>query len=101
MINNYNVKTIKFVEDSVVEVIYEYSFLFSSIEKIYFPAILKELKEGWCCETEYLTKITISPFNGQFIFKDDKYLLGKSNPNNDEFDVLLLASRDIEEFSIP
>ena len=70
------------------------------VEEIYFPASLKELKEEWCYDIENLTKITISPFNGQFIFKDGKYLLGKSNPNNDEFDVLLFASRDIEEISI-
>lgn len=33
--------------------------------------------------------------------KENKYLLGKSDPNNDEFDILLFASRDIEKISIP
>ena len=27
--------------------------------------------------------------NGQFIFNDDNYLLGKSDENNNEFDVTL------------
>ena len=58
------------------------------------------MKERRCCDTEKLTKITISPLNGQFIFKDDKYLLSKSNINNDKFDVLLFASSDIEEISV-
>ena len=62
---------------------------------------MKELKEGWCYEATKLNKIIISPSNDQFIFKEDKYLLGKTNNNNDEFDILLFASRNIEEISIP
>ena len=31
--------------------------------------------------------IEISPLNGQFIFKDDKYLIGKSDQNNNESDI--------------
>ena len=60
-----------------------------------------ELKEGWCSDTEKLRRIIISPFNGQFIFKEDKYLIGKSNQNNDEFDKLLFVRRDIKKISIP
>ena len=33
--------------------------------------------------------------------KDDKYLIGKSDSNNDEFDNLLFVIRDIKEISIP
>ena len=46
-------------------------------------------------------KFIISPLNDQFIFKDGKFLLGKSDSSNDEFDNLLFVRRDIEEFSIP
>ena len=42
----------------------------------------------------------ISPLNGQFIFKDDKFLLGKSEENNDDFDNLLFVYRDIKKVSI-
>ena len=52
------------------------------IKEIHFPASLKELKQGWCPDTRNLTKITISPLNSQFIYKDDKYLLGKTDPNS-------------------
>ena len=62
---------------------------------------MKELKERWCCDTKYLKKITISPTNCQFKFIDDKYLIGKSESKNDEFDKLLFVSRDIIEISIP
>ena len=46
-------------------------------------------------------KIIISPSNGQFKFIDDKYLIGKSDSNKEEFDILLFVRRDINEFSIP
>ena len=58
------------------------------------------MKEGWRGGTKNLTRIIISPSNGQFIFKKDKYLIGKSNKNNDEFDKLLFVRRDIKEISI-
>ena len=32
---------------------------------------------------------------------NNEYLLGKSDENNEEFDILLFASRDIKEISIP
>ncbi|KAK8847259.1 hypothetical protein M9Y10_019845 [Tritrichomonas musculus] len=97
-----NIRTFEFEQDSAVETIYGYIFFYMSpIENIYFPPSLKELKKEWCLGTNNLTKITISPLNGQFIMKDDKYLLGKSDPNKDEFDILLFVRRDIKEVSIP
>ena len=62
---------------------------------------MRELKEGWCNFTSNLININISPLNDQFIFKDDKYLFGKSNPNSNVFDTLLFARRDIKEIVIP
>ena len=62
---------------------------------------MRELREGWCHETSNLTKIIISPSNDQFTFKEDKYLLGKTDPNIDEFDKFLFLRRDIKEISIP
>lgn len=38
--------------------------------------------------------------NDRFKYKDDKYLLTKSNINNDNYDVLLFARRDIQEAEI-
>ena len=53
-------------------------FLFLKLKDIYFLASLKELKDGWCEETKYLKKIIISQLNSQFEFKEDKYLVCKS-----------------------
>ena len=60
-----------------------------------------ELKVLGCSDTEKLKRIIISPSNGQFIFKEDKYLIGKCNQNDAEFDKLLFVRRDIKEISIP
>ena len=62
---------------------------------------MKELKEGWCAHTSLLTKITISPSNGQFKFVKNKYLIGKSDENKDEFDILFFGCREIKEISVP
>ena len=97
----FSIDFIKFSEDSAVKTVYQKAFYHSHIKEIYFPASLKELKEGWCEGADNLRKIIISPSNGQFKFVDDKYLIGKSDENNDEFDTLLFVPRNIEEFSIP
>ena len=51
--------------------------------------------------TNKLTKIIISPLNGQFTLKKNKYLLGKTDPNIDEFDKFLFVCRDVKKISIP
>ena len=68
---------------------------------LHFPASLKELKEDWCSDIQNLNKIIISPKNGQFMMKEEKYLIGKNDPNKDEFDKLLFGCHDIDEISIP
>ena len=87
--------------DSNLQTIEPYAFKCTTFKEIYFPSKLKELKKGWCCETSGLTEITISPLNDHFVFKDGKYLLGKSEENSNEFDVLLFAIPKIIEVSIP
>ena len=74
----------------------KHAFYNTEIEELYFPPSLKELKEGWCTGANKLTKIIISPIQGQFTFKEDKYLLGKSEISKEEFDNLLFVRRDIK-----
>ena len=96
-----NLRKVEIPTNSNLQTIEEYAFSFSNIEEISFPKSLLELKERWCTGIEKLRRITISPSNGQFIFKDDKYLIGKSNQNDAEFDKLLFVRRDIKEIPIP
>ena len=94
-------KRISFPENSAVSTIYEYSFYLSGVETISIPASLIELKIGWCCYTDNLTNIIIPKSNNRFLYKDNKYLLSKSDQQNEDFDILLLARRDIKEALIP
>ena len=94
-------KKVEIPTDSNLQIIEECAFAETNIEEIYLPKNMIELKDGCFNDTKKLTKILISPSNNQFIFKDDKYLLGKSNINNDKFDVFLFIRRDIEEISLP
>ena len=52
--NNLAIKSISFPPSSRVYTIHADAFKNSNIEKIYLPAFLKELREGWCNETPNL-----------------------------------------------
>ena len=113
-----NLKEIKFLEDSELETIDHNAFYDSAIEYIDFPSQLKKLNEGWNNGIENLKKISISLSNKYFRYVDEKYLLTKSNINDDKdddnsnnnknnnddeeiYDVLIFARRDIVEANIP
>lgn len=99
--SNSNIKTIKFEDGSAVRTFYKSAFAFSKVEEIHFPDSLTDLKEGWCCATSKLKRIIISESNDRFIYKDGKYLVGKSDNKSDDFDTLLFVRRDINEVSLP
>ena len=98
---NPNVKTVKFDKNSKVTTIYQNAFSSLYIEEIYFPDSLSELKERWCNNTSKLSEILVSKSNNKFKYIDDKYLVGKTDINSDEFDNLLFVRRDADEISIP
>lgn len=95
------IKTLRFNENSKIGTIYQKSFMNSTIETLYIPQHLKELRGGWCVGSINLRKIEISPLNNNFLFDQNKYLLGKTDPQSDNFDALLFAICDISEASIP
>lgn len=39
---------------------------------------MTELKDEWCCDTLYLTKISVSPSNPRYCCLDEKFIIGKS-----------------------
>ncbi|KAK8898133.1 hypothetical protein M9Y10_000403 [Tritrichomonas musculus] len=78
-----------------------YAFTLAEVSEIYFPASLKELEKEWCCAMSRLRRINVSQLNKKFVFKDSIYLLGKTDENEDDYDILLFARRDIREISIP
>lgn len=86
-----------------------------SLKKLCFPPSLEELQERWCGMNEMLNEIVISPDNQNFKFTDeykinsipklecleDKPKMIVSKSDNQNFDTVIFASRNIEEAAIP
>ncbi|KAK8838436.1 hypothetical protein M9Y10_033062 [Tritrichomonas musculus] len=97
-----NIQKVEFSKDSKIQIIENEVFAGSSIESITIPSSVVELKDGWCIGTYKLTDVTIIPSNEQnFCYYDDKLILGKSDINSDNYDVLIFARRDIIDVEIP
>ncbi|KAK8895331.1 hypothetical protein M9Y10_023791 [Tritrichomonas musculus] len=94
---NY-VKVIIFDENSEIK---SFDVTCPSVEIVSLPDSITELNDSWCNETPNLTKIIISPNNKNFVYYEDKFLLGKSDQKSDVFDILCFARRDIEYATIP
>lgn len=78
------------------------SFVDTSITSLYIPSNLTDLQPGWCDRASKLQEIIVSPQNKNFIFYQNKFLLGKSGENKDDlYDILLFSRRDIEHCLIP
>lgn len=90
-----NLKSITFSSKSNLEIIESHAFAFSSLETITIPSKVNHLNEDWFQDVKKLTKIIVSPENKRFSYVDDKYLLYKSDDNEENFDVFVFARRDI------
>lgn len=77
------------------------AFHHSNIEIISFLTSLPELQEGWCIQTQKLVKINIMQNNNNYVIYDNKFVLGKSSPEKEKYDVLIFAFRNITEAIIP
>lgn len=82
-------------EDSQLKSIGKHAFALTSISSLYFPSDLEELGKGWCESMSDLLFIEISPDNNNFKFADfeEKLIIGKSDKNKEEFDLLVIACR--------
>ena len=87
-------------ENSNLQKIGENAFSQASITKIYLPKVFTGFEEAGISSLK-LEMVEISPLNKNYVCKDDKYLLGKTDQKIDEFDVILFVRRDIEEAIIP
>ena len=95
------IESVTFPEDSEVETFEGSIFEDSTIKKLQIPPKLKNLNDGWNRYIKNTIEIEISPKNDRFIFFDNKFLLGKSDENSEEFDTLYYMRNDIEEVVIP
>lgn len=98
--NNRNIKSITFSMDSEIHSIGKEAFSFSFVENLTIPPSVEEFHEGWCSGANRLCNIYLSPGNRRFSYVDSKYLIWKSNSNNDEYDVLVFVTRKIIEAKV-
>ena len=99
----YNLKKVDFQSNSELVSIEKDAFCNSSLESISIPSNVKELKEGWSHCISQLVHITISSENKNFTYFNKKIIIGKNKKENenDDYDVLYFARRDIESIIIP
>ena len=92
-----------FPKNSKLSSIGRNSFSLSYIQSLSIPSTVQKLEEGWCCQTQFLKQILISPKNEHFKYLDEnrKIIVGKSNSKSEIFDVLIFACIDIEKVFIP
>lgn len=86
----YKLKSIEFAPNSQLQIIEENAFYKSHVESLSIPSSIIELKERWKNEASELINIKIID-NGQHNIKyyDDKFIIGKTDLNSDEFDLLV------------
>lgn len=98
---NRTIYHLSFQEDSEMESFESNSLYGAHITKLTIPANLKYLKDGWCCNVFDLKYIEISDKNNLFFYYDNKYLLGKNQENDENFDIFHYACYNIKEAIIP
>lgn len=98
-----NIRSIRFSEDSELEIIEQTAFSESRIESLTIPSSVTKLKDGWCHDTKRLTKVTISPNNKYFKNHElnDNLVVGRISEDSTEFNKIIFASRSIESITIP
>lgn len=99
--NCRNLNEITFCEDSELVSIDSNAFSSSQIQKFSIPSKVKDLREGWCNNLPFLSKISVSPKNNRFLCLGEKILLGKTDVNCEVYDILVFACRDLQQISIP
>lgn len=79
------------------------TFFNTSINEIVIPASIEELDDMCFNGMNFLKEITISDKNKHFTFLDDKkrVVVAKSDPSNEDYDVIVYAIRNIRKVVIP
>ena len=90
-----NIKDVFIPKDSEYKSIGCFAFQYTKISQIFIPQNLTELVNGWNNNAYDLNSLEVSPLNKNFQYKNKKFLLGKSDPKSDNFDVLLFTNHNI------
>lgn len=90
-----------FEEESNVESIGSYAFNNCQLKQIAIPSSVKQLKDGWLGQRWSPIEVTISPGNKFYKYINNSIIVGKSDLNSDEFDVVVYALFEIQKAIIP
>lgn len=94
----HDLKIVDIPENSELQTIEEYAFANTSIEKFTIPSNLTFLKEG---SLDNSFQISLMPNNTNFVIYNSDFLLGKSNPEKENFDVIVYYLSDKTNAFIP
>lgn len=97
----HDISSIQFPSDSEVRIIESGAFYDCSPEEIFLPPSIRYLVDGWLPGSSEIRNVRMISDNQYYKNYNDNFIIGKSDPNNEEYDVLVFASRDIVEFTIP
>lgn len=92
--------TINFAPNSDLCSFGELAFLNSSIQSLFIPKYINNIIHIYK-NLKYVSSILISPENHNFLCLNEKLLLGKTNPNSNDFDVIIFASNNCVNENIP
>lgn len=88
--------------DSKLKTIDSFAFSDSSIESFSIPSSVIDIKNGCFVKTPKLTKLNIfRKEEKNFSLYDNNFIIGKSSPEQNNFDVIIVAKRNIKNVVIP
>lgn len=96
-----SMQIVYFDEGSQLKFIGNHAFAFTNIIRFNFPENIREFTKGSFYSMHYLTEIILNPKNKNLSYLDSSFIIAKSDPNNDEFDKIIIARRDIKKVIIP
>ncbi|KAK8897947.1 hypothetical protein M9Y10_000189 [Tritrichomonas musculus] len=94
-------KSVEFSENSQIRKIGSNIFYSDSLQSFTIPSSVAILENDCFVYTTNLTSIKIQSNNAFFSYLNNSFILGKSDPWNGEYDILIFARRDIKKAVIP
>ena len=89
------------IESQLQQIEIPIAFKSTSICSFFIPSKLINLGDGLFGNTKKLTKIIVSPKNPRYCRIDEKFIYGKSNIEQLNYDILIFCVRNIESITNP
>lgn len=95
-------KKVDFSIGSKLRTFGKYPFIASSVESITIPSSIINFNDEWCNQLNNLNNLSIIQCKEvNIVYYNSQFLIGKSDPKSDVFDILYLTCRNIEKVVIP